>query len=130
MTKFFRINKKPYFGVTFAQRDFFLKPLTMYSCRCLTTFKSQGYRVHRSSKQKLFYHYQHAKIVQSICSIRQIICEIHLIYEYINLSYKASPFFDYVHLIINKVTFSFPEFVSACKKSAHFINSFLKYSKF
>ena len=31
------------------------------------------------SNQKLFHHYQHAKIIQSICSIHQIICEIHLI---------------------------------------------------
>ena len=29
------------------------------------------------SNQKLLHHYQHAKIIQSICSIHQIICEIH-----------------------------------------------------
>ena len=44
--------------------------------------------------------------------------------------YKASPIFDHVYPIIIKVASSFPKFVSACKKSAHFIDSFLRYSRF
>ena len=40
-------------------------------------FKCQRYRVDWLSNPKLSYHYQHAKIIQSICSIHQIICEIH-----------------------------------------------------
>ena len=40
--------------------------------------------------------------------------------------YKASLIFDYVHSIIINVTINFPKFVSACKKSADSINSFLR----
>ena len=40
------------------------------------------------------------------------------------------PIFDYAHQIIIKLTFSFPKFVSIRKKSAHSINSFLRYSRF
>ena len=40
--------------------------------------------------------------------------------------YKVLPIFHHAHLIIIHVTFSFPKFVSACQKSAHFINSFLR----
>ena len=40
--------------------------------------------------------------------------------------YKVSSIFDYAHPIIIKVTINFPKFVSAHKKSADFINSFLK----
>ena len=38
--------------------------------------------------------------------------------------------FDYIHPKIIEITFSFPEFAEARKKSVHFINSFLKYSQF
>ena len=31
---------------------------------------------------------------------------------------------------ITEITFSFPEFPTACKKSVHSINSFLRYSQF
>ena len=44
--------------------------------------------------------------------------------------YKPLPIFDHAHPIIFKVTFSFPKFVSAHKKSARFIDSFLRYSRF
>ena len=40
---------------------------------------------------------------------------------------KISHIFDYAHPIIIKVSFSFPKFVSECKKSALFMNSFLRY---
>ena len=33
------------------------------------------------SSRILFHHYQHVKIVQSICSIHQIICDIHLVQQ-------------------------------------------------
>ena len=41
--------------------------------------KCQRYTVDWRSNQKPFRHYQYIKIIQSICSIRQIICEICLI---------------------------------------------------
>ena len=41
--------------------------------------KCQRYRVDWRSNQKPFHHYQCTKIVQSIYSIYQIICEVHLI---------------------------------------------------
>ena len=39
---------------------------------------------------------------------------------------KTSPVFDHAHPITIKPTFSFLKFVSTLKKSAHFINSFLR----
>ena len=33
MAKFSKIKAKPYFGVTFAQMEFFLKPPAMYNCK-------------------------------------------------------------------------------------------------
>ena len=44
--------------------------------------------------------------------------------------YMVSPNFDYANPIIIKVIFSVPKFVSACKKSALYINSFLRWSRF
>ena len=55
--------------------------------------------------------------------------EICLIQES-HIIYRVLPIFDHAHSIIIKVTFSFSKFVSACKNSAHFINSFLTYSRF
>ena len=40
------------------------------------------------------------------------------------------PIFDHNHPITIKVTFSFHKFVSTCKKSAQFIHSFMRYSRF
>ena len=40
--------------------------------------------------------------------------------------YMVSLSFDYAHPKIIKVTINFPKFVSAGKKSAHFINSLLR----
>ena len=79
MAKFFKLKKKPCFVVTFAQQEFFLKTLAIYNCRGLPEFKYQRYRVYWSSNQKLLNYYQHARTVQTICSVYQIICEIHLI---------------------------------------------------
>ena len=38
--------------------------------------------------------------------------------------YMVSLSFDYAHPKIIKVAINFPKFVSACKKSAHFIHQF------
>ena len=38
--------------------------------------------------------------------------------------------FDIIHPKIIEMTFSFPEFAPACKKSVNSINSFLRYSQF
>ena len=40
------------------------------------------------------------------------------------------PIFNHTYQKISKITFSFPELTSACKKSVHSINSFLRYSQF
>ena len=37
-------------------------------------------KIGRQTK-KLFNHYEHAKIIQPICSINQILSDIHLIFE-------------------------------------------------
>ena len=42
-------------------------------------FKCQNYRVDWLPNQKLFHHYHHAKIIQPICSIHQVIFNIQLI---------------------------------------------------
>ena len=42
--------------------------------------------------------------------------------------YNASLIFYHAQPIIIKVIFSFLKFVWVCKKSAHFINSFLRYA--
>ena len=63
--------------------------------------------------------YDHAKIDQSILEIQKIL-QSH--------DQKAKPIFDHAHQI-TKVTYSFSEYVLACKKSVKFIHSFrnLKY---
>ena len=68
MTKFFKIKKKPYFGVTFAQREFFQKTLAVYNFSVPQAFKCQRYRMDWLSHQNLLNHYQNAKTIQSICS--------------------------------------------------------------
>ena len=45
MTKFFKIKKKPYFGVTFAQRGFFAKILAKENCSGPPAFKCKNYSV-------------------------------------------------------------------------------------
>ena len=45
----------------------------------------------------LFHHYQHAKIIQSICSNHHIICEITFARTMI---YTASPILDHAHPMI------------------------------
>ena len=77
--KFSKYRKNPYFGHTFAQRELFLETLAMYNYRNIPAFKCQRYRVDWLSNQKLFHHYQHAKMIHSVCSIYQIICEKNLI---------------------------------------------------
>ena len=42
----------------------------------------------------------------------------------------SAPIFDHAYPIITEITFSFTAFASACKKSFHSINSFLRYSQF
>ena len=66
-------KKKPYFWVTFVQREFFLKTLAMYYCRDPLAFKCQRYRVDWPSNQKLFHHYQHARTVQSAQFIKSFV---------------------------------------------------------
>ena len=115
MAKFLRLTKKTHFVVILAQIEFFLNILAKYDYSGPPAFKCKRYRL----STILFHHYQHAKFIQSICSIHYIICESHTIF-------KVLPIFDHTHPVIIKVTLSFHKFVSACKKSAQFINSFLR----
>ena len=69
----------------FAQRELFIKNLVEYNWSGPATFKCQRQRVDYMSTETLFHCYQRAKIIQSICSIHQIICEIHLIKEFHDL---------------------------------------------
>ena len=87
-----------------------------------SAFKCQEFRVGCWSKQKLFLHYQHAKITQSICSIHQIICEIHLILEsndlkgFVHLwpcppsNYSSKFWLSYICISILKIS-SFHQFI-------------------
>ena len=79
MTKFFKIKEKSYFAVIFEhilsflpEGNFLLKNPAKYNCRGPPAFKCKRYRVDWPSNQKSFHHYQHTKIIQSICSIYQI----------------------------------------------------------
>ena len=54
--------------------------LSKYNCSWPLAFKCQRCNVYWWSNQKLLHHYQHAKIIQTICSIHQIICELYLIF--------------------------------------------------
>ena len=51
------------------------------STTAVDTQQMSNYRVDCRSNQKLLNHYQQAKIIQSICLIYQIICEVHLILD-------------------------------------------------
>ena len=53
---------------------------------------------------------------KKVSSIHQLLFEIQQNLE--SMTYKATPVFDNAHPIIIKVTFSFPEFVSACQNTA------------
>ena len=63
--------------------------------------------------------------MQKASSIHKLIQEIlgsHELNDYTH--------FDQAHPKIIEITFCFPEFAPPCKKSVHFINSFLRYSQF
>ena len=77
MTKIFEIKEKPGFWVIF-EHTFFLKNPVKFNYSS-SPGKRQIHTVDWPSNQKLFHHYLHAKIIRSIYSIYQIICEIHLI---------------------------------------------------
>ena len=83
----FKVKKNLILGLgsLFPKREFFLKTMADYNCSSPPAFKCQRYSVDWSLNQKLFHHYQHATIIQTICSIHQIICELHLIKSPIRL---------------------------------------------
>ena len=70
MTTFFKIEKKItlFFG-HFCPKEIFPKNYGYVQLQESPAFKYQRYRVDWSSNKKLFHYYQHAKIVQSICSV-------------------------------------------------------------
>ena len=102
------------------------KKLAKQNC----SVKCQNYRVDWPSNKQLFNPCQHAKIIQSICSIHQIICEMRYTWLKSPIIYKASPIFHLTNPITITVTFNLPKLVSAYKKSVHLINSCLRYSRF
>ena len=61
---------------------------------------------------------------QKISPIHQFILEMKLILETLDLQGHS-----HIWQCAGKVTFSFPDYVQACKKSAQFIHSFLRYSR-
>ena len=99
--------QKPSFVVIFTQRVFFLNSSTAVVPQHLDAKDTEYRRI-------WFHHYQFPKIIQSIWSIHQIICEIYTWFRS-PMIYKALPIFDHAHPMIIKVTFTFPKFVSACK---------------
>ena len=132
LEKFFKIMEKPCFWLTFdhllvvfAQREFLLK-------RCCYSgpsgFKCKTKRVDWQPNQRLYFPSLPACTNHSI----NLFNSSNHMWEYwlytwfkSPMIYKALPIFDHTHPIINKVTFNFPKFVSA-----HFIDSFLRYSRF
>ena len=92
----------------------------LYDCKLNKKYNCSGHK----SNQKVMHHYQHSKI----SSINQFVLNTHQILG----SHELKPIviFDHAHPKIIKSTFSFPEFVPACKNK--FIQSvhFLRYSQF
>ena len=126
MTAFFKIKKKNYFGLIFEQRVFFQKALAKNNCSGSPAFKCQRYGLDWPSHPKLF-HMQKL-FSQSAPFIKSFVR--YTWFKSLMIYYKPSPIFGLAHPIIITVTFSFPKFVLACKKSTYFMNSFLRYSKF
>ena len=72
--KIFKNKEKKTFWGHFCPKKIF--PINLSG---ISAFNWQKDRVDWPSNQILFHHYQHAKIIYSICSIHQIISEIHRI---------------------------------------------------
>ena len=72
--KNFKINKKnPFLVVILAQREFFYQKHWL----SITAVVPCHLKVKDTEQSEiLFHHYQHVKIIQSICSIHLIICDI------------------------------------------------------
>ena len=93
-----------------------------------TTVEPQYLKVrdkkHDWSNQKLLHHFQHAK--------NQLNSSIYS-WDKTDFRVPGQTYF-YRHIwpdpITIKVTFSFPDYIWACKKSAYFINSFLRCKNF
>ena len=76
MAKFFKIKKSPFFGDTFAQREFLTKNsgyVKVQGPPRPTPFKCQRYRADWSSNQKLLHQYQHARFSQSAQFIKSFV---------------------------------------------------------
>ena len=76
MTQFFFLKKKPHFGIFFAQREIF--QIFQLSTTALVSqhYLNVKYTEKTGHQTK---NYQHAKVIQQVCTIHEIICEIHLI---------------------------------------------------
>ena len=121
-------NEKPYFGVIFVQREFLLKTPAKYNCSGPPTLQRQRLTVDQQSNQNYSITISMQKSFnQSPQFVKSFVRYTWFKSPMIN---KALLIFDHAHPIITKVTFSFPKFISACKKSAHFIRSFWRYSRF
>ena len=128
MTKFIKIKKKTYFGVIFSQTEFFLKTLAKYN---------YSGPQHLDIKDPEWTGHQTKNYSITISMLKSFNQSAQFIKSFVRYTcfkspmiYKISLIFYHAHPIIIKVIFSFPKFVSACKTSAHLINSFLRYNRF
>ena len=127
-SKCFQINKKPWFVVIFAQKEFFLKTLAKYNCNGPLAFRCQRYRV----------EYYSITISMKNHSINLLNWSNRL-WDTPGLrapwSIRPHPFWTCpfnIHLTFGfpfKATFDYPEFLQKHQKSVYSINS-LRYSQF
>ena len=98
MTKFFKINEKPYFGVILEHIWVFgpygiIQKNFSNNCSDTTAFTCQWYQVDWPSNQKLFHQYQYGKIIQSIHSFNLLNSSFVRYTWFRNPTvYKTSPF--------------------------------------
>ena len=77
------------------------------------------------------YDFGLTKIIASLSASMQKISSIYKLIQILGSNVLRSPrLFSPCPPKITEITFSFPEFPTACKKSVHSINSFLRYSQF
>ena len=118
MTKFFKMKGKPYFGVIFVQRKFFLKTLAKYNCSGPPPFRCQRYKVDWAGYQTQNYSIT-ISMQKSFSQYAQLI-KSFVRYTWFESTISIRPHSFFNHPIIIKVTLSFPKFVSAWKKISSF----------
>ena len=135
MTKFYKIKKKSYFCVIFDQILYFLpkgnfglENPAKYNCSDPPVFKCQRYRVNWRQTKNYSITISTKKPFNQSTQFPKPFARCTRLKS--PMIYKALPTFSHAHPRNIKLDLSFAKFVSTCKKSAHFINSFLRYSRF